>query len=200
MVTLSGSAIWWTWETEDVFRRVRDGNKYAMKVQNWTPCIWNALECSAQAGESCMPVAHHVALTNCLWERAFWSSVHHTQTVLPCLQPADARSPLQELSSKLTGQLADLTSMVRRDLGGEARKKVNTLIITDVHARDIIETFVRDSVMDAREFAWESQLRYYWDRTADDLMIRQCTGQSGVLARCLHVLNSAATKPNCIQS
>lgn len=66
--------------------------------------------------------------------------------------------------------------MVRRDLGGEARKKVNTLIITDVHARDIIETFVRDSVMDAREFAWESQLRYYWDRTADDLMIRQCTG------------------------
>ncbi|DBA95316.1 TPA: Dynein heavy chain cytoplasmic [Trebouxia sp. C0006] len=112
MVTLSGSAIWWTWETEDVFRRVRDGNKYAMK----------------------------------------------------------------ELSSKLTGQLADLTSMVRRDLGGEARKKVNTLIITDVHARDIIETFVRDSVMDAREFAWESQLRYYWDRTADDLMIRQCTG------------------------
>ena len=32
MVTLSGSAIWWTWETEDVFRRVRAGNKYAMKV------------------------------------------------------------------------------------------------------------------------------------------------------------------------
>lgn len=32
MVTLSGSAIWWTWETEDVFRRVRGGNKYAMKV------------------------------------------------------------------------------------------------------------------------------------------------------------------------
>lgn len=85
---------------------------------------------------------------------------------------------VQELSSKLTNQLADLTSMVRRDLGGEARKKVNTLIITDVHARDIIETFVRDSVMDAREFAWESQLRFYWDRTADDLMIRQCTGQS----------------------
>lgn len=84
---------------------------------------------------------------------------------------------VQELSSKLTNQLADLTSMVRRDLGGEARKKVNTLIITDVHARDIIETFVRDSVMDAREFAWESQLRFYWDRTADDLMIRQCTGQ-----------------------
>ena len=82
------------------------------------------------------------------------------------------------MSGKLTGQLVDLTGMVRRDLSSEARKKVNTLIITDVHARDIIETFVRDSVMDAREFAWESQLRFYWDRTADDLLIRQCTGQA----------------------
>lgn len=101
--------------------------------------------------------------------------MHTKAWLMACL--SDAHWCLQELSSKLTGQLADLTNMVRRDLGGEARKKVNTLIITDVHARDIIETFVRDSVMDAREFAWESQLRYYWDRTADDLMIRQCTGQ-----------------------
>jgi hypothetical protein len=23
--------VWWTWETEDVFRRVRQGNKHAMK-------------------------------------------------------------------------------------------------------------------------------------------------------------------------
>jgi dynein heavy chain len=53
---------------------------------------------------------------------------------------------------------------VRGDLSSDARKKVNTLIITDVHGRDIIDTFVRDSIMDAREFAWESQLRFYWDR------------------------------------
>lgn len=106
------------------------------------------------------------------------------QLMRVCTMPGWLPS-VQELSSKLTGQLADLTSMVRRDLGGEARKKVNTLIITDVHARDIIETFVRDSVMDAREFAWESQLRYYWDRTADDLMIRQCTGKA-ITMKCLH--------------
>ena len=100
--------------------------------------------------------------------------------ILPQLYRATSviESCMQDLSGKLTGQLVDLTSMVRQDLGNEARKKVNTLIITDVHARDIIETFVRDSVMDAREFAWESQLRFYWDRTADDLLIRQCTGES----------------------
>lgn len=31
MCALVGTQIWWTWEVEDVFRRVRDGNKLAMK-------------------------------------------------------------------------------------------------------------------------------------------------------------------------
>ena len=68
------------------------------------------------------------------------------------------------------------TLQVRSDLTDEVRRKVNTLIIIDVHARDIVDTFVRDSIMDAREFAWESQLRFYWDRANDDIDIRQCSG------------------------
>lgn len=32
MVTLAGSQVWWTWETEDSFRRVREGDKHAMKA------------------------------------------------------------------------------------------------------------------------------------------------------------------------
>jgi hypothetical protein len=31
MVTLSGSQVWWTWEVEEAFRQVREGDKYAMK-------------------------------------------------------------------------------------------------------------------------------------------------------------------------
>lgn len=77
------------------------------------------------------------------------------------------------------------------------RWKVNTLIIIDVHAKDIVDGFVRDSILDEREFAWESQLRFYWDRyvgpcfffvlvwhfflfqfsVVDDVAIRQCTGR-----------------------
>ena len=113
MMTLLGSQVWWTWEVEDVFNRVRDGNKYAMK----------------------------------------------------------------DFSGKLTNQLVDLTGMVRSDLTKEERKKVNQLIIIDVHARDIIDVFIRDSVLDVREFAWESQLRFNWDRKIDDVVIRQCTGE-----------------------
>ena len=33
--------------------------------------------------------------------------------------------------------------------------------------------------MDAREFEWESQLRFYWEQAPDELIVRQCTGQFG---------------------
>ena len=78
---------------------------------------------------------------------------------------------MKELESKLTLQLNDLVAMVRDKLDSIIRKKVNTLLIIDVHARDIVDGFVRESVLNAKEFAWESQLRFYWDRDIDDCVI-----------------------------
>ena len=65
-----------------------------------------------------------------------------------------------------------MIEMVRSDLDRLNRKKINTLIIVDVHARDIIDGFVRDSILDAREFEWESQLRFYWEQVENDIRIR----------------------------
>lgn len=78
--------------------------------------------------------------------------------------------------AKESQELNDLIALVRTDIEGLLRKCVNTLIILDVHARDIVEGFVRDSIMHAKEFEWESQLRFYWDYQKDDIAIRQCTG------------------------
>lgn len=112
MTAVLGSQTWWTWEVEDVFRRVASGDKHAMI----------------------------------------------------------------NLAKKLTDQLGDLTDMLRSNLGSLDRKKLNALIIIEVHARDIVNGFVRDSVHDPSEFAWESQLRFYWDKRSDDVRIKQCTG------------------------
>ena len=83
---------------------------------------------------------------------------------------------MKDLEQKLTGQLNDLVALVRDQLDSITRKKVNTMLIIDVHARDIVDSFVRESVLNAKEFAWESQLRFYWDRDLDDCLIKQCTG------------------------
>lgn len=49
-----------------------------------------------------------------------------------------------------------MVELIRTDVTKNNRLKINTLIIVDVHARDIVDGFVRDSILDAREFEWES--------------------------------------------
>lgn len=56
-------------------------------------------------------------------------------------------------------QIDALVRKVRENLSVNDRIKFKTIATVDVHARDIIETFVRDSVLDPHEFGWESQLR-----------------------------------------
>ncbi len=112
MVAIVGTQIWWTFAVEDVFRRVKAGDKHAMK----------------------------------------------------------------EESARQTKDLNDIVTKVRSDITNLERKKINSLIILDVHARDIVDRFVRDSILDAREFEWESQLRFYWSKKEDDIRVRQCTG------------------------
>uniref|UniRef100_A0A7S4D2X3 Dynein-1, subspecies f n=1 Tax=Eutreptiella gymnastica TaxID=73025 RepID=A0A7S4D2X3_9EUGL len=112
-IAMTGSKIWWTYQVEDGFKKVKSGKKTAIK----------------------------------------------------------------ELASKLTRQLNDLVAEMDKPLDKKYRKKCNTMIIVDVHARDIVDRFVRDSVMDPREFEWESQLRMYWEKVVDNCIIRQCTGE-----------------------
>jgi dynein heavy chain len=66
---------------------------------------------------------------------------------------------MKKYSKTLGDQLDQLVINVRSPLSSNERKKINAQIIVDVHARDIVDRFVRDSIMDANEFEWESQLR-----------------------------------------
>ncbi|KAM8812104.1 dynein axonemal heavy chain 10 [Rhynchonycteris naso] len=115
MVVLAASQVWWTWEVEDVFRKLKAGEKPAMK----------------------------------------------------------------SYGRKMHRQIDELVTRITTPLSKNDRKKYNTVLIIDVHARDIVDSFIRGSIVEAREFEWESQLRFYWDREPDELNIRQCTGTFG---------------------
>ena len=95
---------------------------------------------------------------------------------------------VKKMRSKLINQITDIVKLIRSNLDRLTRKEISTLIIVDVHPRNLVDGFVRDSILDAREFQWESQLRYYWDRTQDDVVVRECTGSfsSGYEYMCLN--------------
>lgn len=66
---------------------------------------------------------------------------------------------MKEFLEAQNKQINDLVRKVRENLTPNERVKFKTVATIDVHARDIIEAFVRDSVLDPSEFGWESQLR-----------------------------------------
>ncbi|XP_060895064.1 dynein axonemal heavy chain 10 [Labrus mixtus] len=111
MVVLAANQVWWTWEVEDVFQNVKNGDKHALK--------------------------------NC--------------------------------AKKMHKQIDELVKRITQPMKSNDRRKINTVLIIDVHARDIVDSFVLNSIMDAREFEWESQLRFYWIKEHDNLFVRQCS-------------------------
>lgn len=91
-------------------------------------------------------------------------------------QEGDKHAMKNELKSQTEGLLKLVQIVRKKDISKEDRLKVNNLIIRVVHGREIVDKFVRDSILDAREFEWESQLKFYWEKERDDLVIRQCNG------------------------
>ena len=47
------------------------------------------------------------------------------------------------------------------------------LITIDVHNRDIVEVLAEQQCCSLSDFAWQMQLRYYWDAELDSIAIHQ---------------------------
>ena len=55
---------------------------------------------------------------------------------------------------------------------------LNSLFVSTILNMSVIYEF-QFSIMDSREFEWESQLRFYWQQQPDELTVMQCTGEFG---------------------
>ena len=95
------------------------------------------------------------------------SQVHWTSETEKAFQSLGAQGPAECLKKQLA-QLEDMVLLVRdADLPKSARAQVGALTVIDVHARDVMKRLAEDKVADKNDFAWMSQLRYYWSQ--DDL-------------------------------
>jgi dynein heavy chain len=57
----------------------------------------------------------------------------------------------------------DMVQMVRGDLSFGLRETIKSLMVLDVHNRDILEQLHNDRIDSLNDFQWSKQLRYYWD-------------------------------------
>ncbi|CAK1584360.1 unnamed protein product [Parnassius mnemosyne] len=110
----------------------------------------------------------------CLAANGVWWTAETEETFLR-IRKGNKRAMKEHLQQQ-NEQLDGLVVKVRQDLSPNDRLKFRTITTIDVHARDIIEGFVRDNVTEAAAFQWESQLRFYWLKRDDNLWIKQCTG------------------------
>jgi dynein heavy chain len=68
------------------------------------------------------------------------------EDVFRLVAKGDIQAMKKELAQE-TKDLNNLISLVREKISSNLRKCVNCLIILDVHARDIVDKFVRDSIL-----------------------------------------------------
>ncbi|CAD2215824.1 Dynein heavy chain, N-terminal region 2/Hydrolytic ATP binding site of dynein motor region/AAA domain (dynein-related subfamily), putative [Angomonas deanei] len=121
-------------------------------------------------------------------KRAEWFFDHPAQ----CIQAVDmivwtgeveaaiASTSLSEYHSQYQKQILQMVDLVKGSLSKLERSLVCTLIVLDVHNRDIVATLNEQNVSSPDDFNWSQQLRYYWqaDKTASggmNLGIQHCS-------------------------
>ena len=124
------------------------------------------------------------------------SQLFWTRDVESALQPAQANVKAGHVSavsfdalaccaSKQLAQLEALLERVRSHLSSRDRLTVGSLVVLDVHARDVLDQ-VRQAVgqtgsgTDAADFEWTIQMRYYWTEAEGETRSLRGDGQPGL--------------------
>ncbi|KAL8274185.1 hypothetical protein Esti_001870 [Eimeria stiedai] len=121
-------------------------------------------------------VTEQLGMVTCVASRIWWT--WRVEDAFDRMEKGEKNALREEAAvQRQQARVDTLIEVVRKPLEPKARKKVNTLVILDVHARDLVERFVQNTVFSSSSFDWESQLRFYWDAAIGDVEVRQCNGK-----------------------
>jgi dynein heavy chain len=70
---------------------------------------------------------------------------------------------LETYKAKCDSQIDDIVDLVRHKLDPLVRSSLTSLIVLDVHARDVVADLISKQVTSIDDFDWISQLRYEYD-------------------------------------
>jgi len=129
----------------------------------------------------------HARARDDLYERKNWLQSWQGQAILASSQQswterveqalssskpfASLRSCLEQSQQHL-GQIVDL---VREALPELVRMTLGSLIVLEVHAKDVLEELISNNTSSVRDFDWVSRLRHHLDAKAKQLHIRMIT-------------------------
>uniref|UniRef100_A0A3P8VG82 Dynein axonemal heavy chain 7 n=1 Tax=Cynoglossus semilaevis TaxID=244447 RepID=A0A3P8VG82_CYNSE len=161
-------------ETVPLIEKIRPADAKGM-VEKWLLQVEHLMLRSVQH------VIHGGVIQYCELPRKEWvlrwpgqvvicaSSIFWTSEV----SEAISKHSLPAYVDKSNDQIADIVELVRGALPGGARMTLGALIVIDVHARDVVAELADDQVSTLNDFAWISQLRYFWEE--EDVMLRMIT-------------------------
>lgn len=101
------------------------------------------------------------------------SQVYWALDVHECLMGKNA---MKSLFTKIQSDLTDIVALIRsKDLSNLNRNTIKSLIVIDVHAKDVVEDLVKKNVCLLDDFNWLAQLRYYYEDGATLVRIINAT-------------------------
>ncbi|TPX32092.1 hypothetical protein SmJEL517_g04759 [Synchytrium microbalum] len=96
------------------------------------------------------------------------SQIYWTKDVTEAIRRGEVG--LRAYKELLVKQLESTVALVRGDLSAVSRATLSALVVIDVHARDVVGELEFAECSDEHDFAWLSQLRYYWE--SEDVKVR----------------------------